>query len=241
MADIQVDADILVAKKQEQPTTNTVSASQSQATSNTPIYSQVEVGEGLPISNSYSYGTLYPSILGSNWSFASMYSIDAFDLVKAPKKLNLSLNNAIVVGVNVEQINNNIISEYVGGEWMYASSSRDDIRNVELTFRCYDNMVLYNALKAKFYDLVDKYPEDQMWEIKVSAINNSISNGAKTSISPYDVVDGHHMLGNTYGQTVLNTNTAIMTNISGITFDSGSTDIVTFMCTFTFSLEQENQ
>lgn len=210
-------------------------------TSKTMYYSDGELGLKVVPETKSNYNKtngLLETILGTNWSFSSMYSLDELSNAYVGSDISKGFifdgteNKAVyVTNININPITNANIQEWIAGRYVY-TTGRLEMKQLTLTFRCHDNMSLYNSMKIAHMRLKDLYPKEQMWNITISAIDNNLYN-------TFDGIGYNNISPFTEGQSVLNTSSALLVGISNITFDDNSKEIITFSATFMYSKENQ--
>lgn len=170
--------------------------------------------------------SLVDSLINKEWAFKSLYYIESLFPVKDRSNPVFTEEMEIVVtSVSVNAITHAPIESYIGGEWAY-TTGRQELKQLDITFRDISGLSLYNWFKATQRDMYNLFPDDQKWEIRILALKNDFTYSNATS-------SNYKLFENT--TPVVDTKKALITNISSVSFDSSSNEVVTFSVTFMFT------
>jgi hypothetical protein len=170
--------------------------------------------------------SLIDTILSKSWAMSCMYSVTDFKL-NNNKDIDLDIgktNNfdAYVTNVTINPITWQPIQEYIGGQWSY-TNGRDELKQVDITLRLTNGLYFYTMILNTMRTLKDDYPDNQKWSITIQSMENTKNFSGS----------GIQLEGNK--KTVLTTSTALLTNISSITFDANNKEVITFVVTFMYT------
>jgi hypothetical protein len=175
-------------------------------------------------------------IYSVNWGSPAYFYIEELSLVNRSFSDNSMLHssfffhklsdrskkfiNTSILSVNTPNVTSQPIEEWVGGRWMY-TNGRQELRQVELTFRDTADGLLWKNFIYIYDFLQNKYPEDCYW-------NLSLTTKSMESINRND------SSGNS-GATLIGTSTALLSSISPLNFSKDNPDaFLTFSVIFKY-------
>lgn len=173
-------------------------------------------------------------VYGINWGSPAYFSLTNMQLMSATKSTDENIKasffnnfntysdflNTAILSINTPNITSHPIEEWIGGRWVY-TNGRQELRQVDITFRdTADNILWRNFIYI--YDYLGKsYPDDCKWHLTLVSKSDRIHNaGDKT---------GHQ------GATIIDTRTALLTNIGPKTLSKDQPDsFITFTVSFKY-------
>lgn len=148
--------------------------------------------------------------------------IDTFSVENILKQENIEMINLALLNATISQISYEPIEEFSNNTWNY-TMGKPVLKYLELTFRDYDNNIMYNSFKEAWWVLKKAFPDDQMWSIALKSFNereiNMYAEHLGNDNRLFEVITGTPK-----GAKILETTTAILESVSSSKLDRSDSD-----------------
>jgi hypothetical protein len=136
----------------------------------------------------------------------------------------LSFAKTYLVDFNISELQNNDIEEWVNYKWYY-TPGKPNINKITFTFRDNNSYFMYTYFKNAWWNLKDRLPDEQKWNIQVNSVND-YNGHLLQSLSPITILNG---------SSILDVKDAVLDSVSGLSLDkSDAHGFVTFSVTFRY-------